>query len=177
VTNFNSSKTTIRRNYRPEQVDCPICHRFLKRGHIQWRKQLLFTTGVERITSWAYHCEDPQCPGNRQFFVSREAESLHLWYRRYSRELVVKIGYRRYWLHQTLDDLYDWLKQDLKSTISEREILNILDDFLALLRAGQAAKIRQKLHGLKDLIIGLDGMQPEKGNTCLYIVREMQTGL
>jgi hypothetical protein len=48
---------------------------------------------------------------------------------------------------------------------------------LALLRAGQAAKIHKKLQGMKEVIIGLDGMQPEKGNTCLYIVREMQTGL
>jgi hypothetical protein len=177
VANFNSSKTTIRRCYRPEQQICPICHRFLKRSHIQWRKPLLFPSGIERITSWAYHCEDQNCPGNKQTFVSQEAEGLHLWYRRYSRELVVKVGYRRFWLHQTLSELFDWLTQDLKIVISEREILNVIGDFLALLRAGQTAKVRKNLRGLKDLVIGLDGMQPEKGNTCLYIVRELQTGL
>jgi hypothetical protein len=177
VANLNSSKITIRRSYRSEQQICPICNRFLKRSHIQWRKQLLFSTGVESVTSWAYHCEDPNCPGNKQAFVSQKAEGLHLWCRRYSRELVVKVGYRRFWLHQTLYELYDWLTQDLKIAISEREILNVIGDFLALLRAGQAAKVREKLRGLKDLVIGLDGMQPEKGNTCLYIVRELQTGL
>jgi hypothetical protein len=109
--------------------------------------------------------------------VSQEAESLHLWYRRYSRELVVKVGYRRFWFHQTMYEIHDWLTQDLKIAISEREIPNIIADFLALLRAGQTAKIRQKLQGMQEVIVGLDGMQPEKGNTCLYIVREMQTGL
>jgi hypothetical protein len=74
-------------------------------------------------------------------------------------------------------EIHDWLTQDLKITISEREVPNIIADFLALLRAGQAAKIRKKLQGMKEVVIGLDGMQPEKGNTCLYIVREMQTGL
>jgi hypothetical protein len=74
-------------------------------------------------------------------------------------------------------EIHDWLTQDLKISISEREVPNIIADFLALLRAGQAAKIRKKLQGMKEMLIGLDGMQPEKGNTCLYIVREMQTGL
>jgi hypothetical protein len=109
--------------------------------------------------------------------VSQEAESIHLWYRRYGHELVRKIGYRRFWLHQTMYELFEWLTQDLKIAISEREILNIIGDFLALLWAGQAAKIGEKLIAIKRLIIGLDGMQPEKGNTCLYIVCEMQTGL
>ena len=177
MTNLNSSKTKIQHCYRPEQQVCPICHQFLKRSHIQWRKQILFTKGQEKITSWAYHCANPGCLGRKQFFVSQEAESLHLWHRRYSRELVVKIGYRRFWLHQTMYELFEWLTQDLKLAISEREILNITADFLALLRAGQAIKIGEKLARIKNLIIGLDAMQPEKGNTCLYIVREFQTGL
>ncbi len=50
-------------------------------------------------------------------------------------------------------------------------------DFLALLSAAQPAKIRRKLNSLKDLSIGVDGMQPEKGNDCLYIVRELQCGV
>jgi hypothetical protein len=177
VKNLNSSKGIPRLSFRPEILVCPICHRFLKRSHIQWRKQLLFSTGPKYTISWAYHCEDPDCPGSQQFFISQAAEGLHLRFRRISRELITRIGYRRFWMHQTMYELHDWLVQDLKITISEREILNLLGDFLALLRAGQAAKVRQKLSGLKYLIIGIDGMQPEKGNSCLYIAREMQTGL
>lgn len=33
----------------------------------------------------------------------------------------------------------------------------------------QPANIRCKLSSFKSLIIGVDGMQPEKGNDCLYI--------
>lgn len=61
--------------------------------------------------------------------------------------------------------------------ISVRHVLNLIADFLALLRAAQAAKVRAQLKTLKRLIVGLDGMQPEKGNTCLYIVRELQLDL
>jgi hypothetical protein len=56
VMNHNSDKKPKQRYYRSEQQTCPICHRFLKRSHIQWRKRLLFPTGWEAVTSWAYRC-------------------------------------------------------------------------------------------------------------------------
>jgi hypothetical protein len=117
------------------------------------------------------------CPGLKESYRSLKAETLHLKYRRFSRELVVWVGYRRFWYHQTRAEIHNWLTQDLHLTISEREVTNLVMDFLALLRAGQPARIRQKLKGLKGLMIGLDGMQPEKGNNCLYIVRELQSGV
>jgi len=74
-------------------------------------------------------------------------------------------------------ELYDWLSQDLRLKISDRHVLNLIGDFLALLRAGQGAKIRRKLGPLKGIMIGIDGMQPEKGNKSLYLVREPRLGL
>jgi hypothetical protein len=100
-----------------------------------------------------------------------------LKYRRFSRELVIEVGYRRFWQHQSRAEIHRWLTHHLHLSISEREVSNLILDFLALLRAGHPAYIRHKLKGLKGLIIGLDGMQPEKGNDCLYIVRELQRGV
>jgi hypothetical protein len=173
----NINNPISKRSFRPDQRVCPVCHCILRRNHIQWRKQLLFSNGPEQITSWAYCCPDPNCSGAKQFFVSAEAEALHVPYRHASRELVVKVGYRRFWLHQTMYELHDWLNQDLHLDISERQILNLIGDFLALLRAAQPSKIRHQLSELKQIIIAVDGMQPEKGNTSLYIVREVQTGI
>jgi hypothetical protein len=102
---------------------------------------------------------------------------LHLKYRRFSRELVVQIGYRRFWQHQTMYEIYDWLKHDLKIAISDREVMHLIADFLALLKAAQGAHIRRKLNSLQGLVISIDGLQPEKGNDCLYIVREIQVGV
>lgn len=56
-------------------------------------------------------------------------------------------------------------------------MLNLLADFLALLRAAQPHKVRQWLKQQGYLVIGVDGMQPEKGNTSLYVIREQQLGL
>jgi len=134
-------------------------------------------TGPEDVISLAYRCPNPKCGGVNQWHISTAAERLHLKHRRYGRDVVVAIGYRRFWCHQTVAEIHQWLSQDLGLPISERHVLDMVGDFLALLRAAQASKIRTTLQGRDGLIIGLDAMQPEQGNTCLYIVREVQVGL
>jgi hypothetical protein len=166
-----------RRSYRPERSLCPYCGQILKRSHIAWRKQIIYASGPEWVTSWAYRCPDPNCEGGQQSFISEAAETHHLKHHRYSRELIIKVGYRRFWHHRTVYELHDWLTQSLHLPISERQVLNLIGDFLALLRAGQQAKVRHHLAQMKTLVIGIDGMQPEKGNRILYIAREPRLGL
>lgn len=177
MPHLNSTNRVPTEYYRPEQSLCPFCQSRLKRHHIVWHKTLTFSTGPKKVVSWAYRCPQADCPGSKVDYRSVKAESLHLKYRGFSRELIIRIGYRRFWQHQTQAEIYTWLSQELRLDISERTVVNLMLDFLALLRAGQPAKIRGHLTQLSVLIIGLDGMQPEKGNRCLYIVRELQYGL
>lgn len=177
MQNLNESAKVPRRSYRPKQRLCPICHSVLKRSHILWRKRLILLTGPVDVTSRAYRCPDTTCAGANEKHFSEEAETLHLKHRRFGRDVIVHVGYRRFWYHQTMYEIHDWLTQDLGLTVSERQVLNLIADFLALLRAAQPAKVRAQLKTLKRWIVGLDGMQPEKGNACLYIVRELQLDL
>ncbi len=138
---------------------------------------MIFSTGDHIVTSWGYRCARQDCPGAKTICRSVEAEKLHLKQRRFSRELIVRIGFRHFWQHHTMYEIHDWLTQDLHLRMCEREVANLLVDFLALLRAAQPRHIRQKLRNLKWVIVSVDGMQPEKGNDCLYIVRELQCGV
>ena len=140
--------------------------------------------GPVLVTSWGYHCPNPDCPEQETIYRSVEAEKLHLRKKQFGRDVIVHIGYRRFWYHQTMYEIHEWLTQDLGLSVSERQVLNLIADFLALLRAAQPAKVRDRLKTHpqssslgKQWIVGLDGMQPEKGNTCLYIVRELQLDL
>ena len=174
MPHLKKADTVLITTYRPEQRVCPLCHSVLKRGHILWRKYMLFSTGAQVVTSWAYRCPQADCPGTSHVYRSAVAEKLHLRQRRFSRELVVRVGYRRFWQHHTLDELHAWLTQELQLVICRREVANLMLDFLALLGAAQPARIREQLSRLPGLLIAIDGMQPEKGNDCLYIVRELQ---
>jgi hypothetical protein len=129
------------------------------------------------VTSWVYRCKTATCPNGTTDYRSAEAEKLHLKQHRFSRELIVRIGYEHFWQGRTMYEIYDWLTNALQVSISEREVAYLFVAFLALLSAAQPAKIRNKLSGLQGLLISIDGMQPEKGNACLYIVRELQCGV
>lgn len=172
-----NEKEERRKSYRPEQRVCPKCHCLLERSHILWRKHIITLTGSIWVTSWGYVCPNSNCPPPRAVYRSAEAEGLHLKKSQFGRDVVVHAGYRRFWYHQTANEIYEWLTLDLQLAISERQVSNLLINFLALLRAAQPAKVRAKLQTIKRLVIGLDAMQPEKGNICLYIVRELQLDL
>jgi hypothetical protein len=92
---------------------------------------------------------------------------------------VVQAGYWRFWQHLTVTEIYERLPADLHLPICAREVLHLLGDFLALLRAAQPAKraaLRPQVLALGGLIVGIDGMQPEKGNLCLYCAARTAAG-
>jgi hypothetical protein len=149
----------------------------LKRRHILWRKHIITLNGLIHVTSWGYGCPQADCSSADETHRSLAAEGLHLRKRQFGRDVIVHVGYRRFWYHQTVYEIHDWLTDDVGLTVSQRQVLNLIADFLALLRAAQPMKVRTRLKTLKRLLIGIDGMQPEKGNACLYIVREQQLGL
>jgi hypothetical protein len=132
-------------------------------------------TGRFHVISWGYHCSNPDCPQPSLVYHSAEAEGLSLPGCSYGVDVIVEVGYQRFWLHRTVAEIHHMLKEWLP--ISERQILNLLTNFLALLRAGQPAKVSQlqpQWQELGGLILSIDGMQPEKGNPALYVVREVQ---
>jgi hypothetical protein len=168
------------RYHRPEHRLCPQCGTRLKRQHILWRKSLVFLTGQAYVTSWGYRCPNPHCPANEVIHHSSEAEQLHLGRRQVAREVVVQVGYWRFWQHATVTEIHERLCTGLPLPVSERQVLNLVGDFLTLLRAAQPAKIdamRPSLAERGGLLVSVDGMQPETGNLCLYVLRDPQQAL
>jgi hypothetical protein len=93
-------------------------------------------------------------------------------------DVITQIGWWRFWDHRTLDEIATLL-QSRHLPISRRQILYLIGDFLALLRAAQPAKIETqrayfKRHGM---VISVDGMEPEQGNEMLFVVREANLDL
>jgi len=169
-----------RQYYRPQQRFCPQCGRMLKRHHVLWSKYLVLLSGPVYVTSWSYRCSQPSCSTVATTYRSDEAEQLHLGRRQFGRDVVVQVGYWRFWQHLTVTEIHERLTQDLHLPVSAREVQALVGDFLALLRAAQTAKIaglRPQLAKMGGLIVSIDGMQPEKGNLSLWVLREPRLGL
>lgn len=166
------------RYYRPTIKTCPRCGAPLRRRCTLWRKHLVTLSGRIRVFSMGYSCSRSRCSQSRNLYRSVEAEQLSPKGRSFGYNVIVQVGRWRFWDHRTLDEIVVLLKA-LDLPISRRQILYLIGDFLALLRAGQPAKIEShrtyfQRHGL---VLSLDGMEPEQGNEMLFVVREVNLDL
>jgi hypothetical protein len=172
-------KTNLpKRYYRPEIKRCPHCQRKLKRGYKLWHKYLNTMTGRLYVTSYGYRCSNPECPEAGEVYHSKEAEALSVPGCSYGLDVIVEVGHQRFWQQRTTSEIHTALKE--RVAISERQVLNLLVHFLALLRAAQpmqVAALHRQWQKLGGLVLAIDGMQPEKGNPALYVMREVQLAM
>jgi hypothetical protein len=94
-------------------------------------------------------------------------------------DVIVQIGYWRFWKRWTVVQIHEMLTQVYNLPISEREVLYLIGVFLVLLRCTYPLRLEEhaayfRRHGV---FIAIDALKPEKGNTALYVVRELQFGL
>jgi hypothetical protein len=166
-----------RRYFRPSFRHCSQCGAPL-RFHATVQDKILITLGGRfRLISLGYRCCRRRCPNARVTFVSSEPARLSLKGLSFGFDVLVQIGWWRFWEHRTLDEI--WGLAQRRFPVSRRQILYLIVDFLCLLKAAQAARIeaQRTFYTRHGLFLSIDAMQPEKGNDVLYVVRELQLGL
>src|SRR5439155_697435 len=130
-----------------------------------------------------YRCPDAQCPGSPRTYRSAAADALALPGFTYGLDIVLLVGRLHLGKHQTVDEVHEELLERLAPLgvkISRREILYLFEAYCTLLRASSEAKDDQEwLSQVKKnggIIVSVDGIQPEKGNETVYVVRDALTG-
>jgi len=93
-------------------------------------------------------------------------------------EVIVQIGYWRFWKHWTIAQIHHGLTAQGRLPISERQVLYLIGVFLVLHRCTYHRRLEAlagyfRRHGV---FIGIDALKPEKGNTALYVARELKFG-
>ncbi len=173
----------VRRWYRPAEHECPECHRTLRQAMTLTRRTVITLQEVIRLIHAGYRCPDPQCPGHQRTYRSSAADALALPGFTFGLDIVLLVGRLHLGKHQTVDEVHEELLERLAPlgvTISRREILYLFEAYCTLLRASSEAKEDQEwLAQVKKnggIIVSVDGIQPEKGNETVYVVRDALTG-
>jgi len=160
--------------FHPEVTQCPHCGASLSRLYTLWDKIIVTLEGRIHVFNQAYHCSCPTCSHAPIIYRSAAADRLAPKGGSFSFDVIIHIGWWRFWEHQTLDEIQAKLR-DRRLPISRRHILNLILDFLALVYATQPQRLavfrrEWKQHGV---YVSVDGLQPETGNDSLYVVREL----
>jgi hypothetical protein len=154
--------------------DCPVCgHRMYVCDH-RYRHIHTLEGPVELVCK-LNHCPDPRCPGHAKT-TSPEVETTIApprwaigW------DVFCWIGHRRFSRHWAIPQIRDELIDAHAIKLSDEAISNYVRRYQTMVAARQqdAEALRQQYATADELILAIDGLQPEKGHETLYVVREL----
>lgn len=178
-----SYPNVMRRWYRPIEDECPECHHRLRQAMTLSKRTVVTLAGVIKLIHAGYRCPNVQCAGHRRTYRSVEADALALPGMTYGLDIVLLVGRLHLREHRTVDEIHQALLLRLSPLgvkIARREILYLFEAYCTLLRATSEVKDDQQwlrqVEKNGGIIVSVDGIQPEKGNETVYLVRDALTG-
>ena len=142
--------------------------------------------GAIQITHVGYRCPNSACPKKGSVYRSALADAQALPGFTFGLDIVVLVGYLKLHHHQTVDEVHTQINDRLKPhhvSLSRRNVMYLFEAYCALLQAASKntsdplfQSWREQVQQEGGMIISIDGIQPEKGNETIYLVREVVTG-
>jgi hypothetical protein len=154
--------------------NCPVCGRMM---HICDHRYRRFHTldGPVQLICKLNHCPDPACPGHAQTKSPELELTLALPQMAIGWDVLCWIGHRRCSRHMAVPLIRSELLDDYRIALSEDAIEKSIRRYQAMLAARQQDPegLRRQYAAGTEVILSIDGLQPEKGHETLYVVREL----
>jgi hypothetical protein len=131
--------------------------------------------GPVRLVCKLNHCPDPACPGHTRTKSPELELTLALPQMAIGWDVLCWIGHRRFARHMAVPLIRSELLDDYGIALSEDAIEKSIRRYQAMLAARQQDPVALRRHyeGVDEVILSIDGLQPEKGHETLYVVREL----
>src|SRR5436305_9296742 len=154
--------------------NCPACGRMM---HICDHRYRRFHTlyGPVQLICKLNHCPDPACPGHVQTKSPELEITLALPQMAIGWDVFCWIGHRRFSRHMAISLIRSELLDDYGIKLSDDAIEQYIRRYQVMLAARQqdAESLRREYEAGAEIILCIDGLQPEKGHETLYVVREL----
>src|ERR1051325_1596241 len=160
----------------PSTRRCPACRKPLRalsrkrRFIVRWDEQL-------DVTSHFLECPSSTCRLREAVHRPEEEGLLALRGYTFGLDVVAVIGELRFSPSRSLPEIPQHLL-DEGLQISDKEVVLLADVFLALVTTAAATDPDgvEHLRARGGIVLSIDGVQPEKGNETLYLLRDLQSG-
>jgi hypothetical protein len=154
--------------------NCPVCGRTM---HICDHRYRRFHTldGPVQLICKLNHCPDPACPGHTKTKSPELEITLALPQVAIGWDVFCWIGQRRCSRHMAISLIQSELLDDYAIKLSEDAIDQYIRRYRVMLAARQqdTELLRRRYESAAEIILCIDGLQPEKGHETLYVVREL----
>jgi hypothetical protein len=154
--------------------DCPVCGRRMYICDHRYRRFHTLDGPVQLICK-LNHCPDPACPGHAKTKSPELEITLALPQMAIGWDVFCWIGQRRFSRHMAVSLIRSELLDDYQIQLSDDAIEQYIRRYQAMLAARQqdAESLRRHYDSATEIILCIDGLQPEKGHEALYVVREL----
>ena len=154
--------------------DCAFCGRRMYICDHRYRR--FFTLdGPVQLVCKLNHCPDPRCPGHTKTKSPEIEATIALPFWVIGWDVFCWIGHRRFSRHWSITQIRGELLDSFAIDLAENSITNYIQRYQAMLAARQQdiEAMRRDYQGVEQIILSIDGLQPEKGHETLYVVREL----
>src|SRR5271165_162617 len=159
----------------PQDRACLYCTR--RTRLCDHRHRRLFTLqGPLHLVCKLAHCPDPHCLGHRHTVSPEDELGLALPRLLLGWDVFAWVGYRRFARHWSVPQLRAELADSYAIQLSADALEDALRRYQVMVAARHSdpLQLAQAYADAPELLLAIDGLQPEKGHETLYVVRELR---
>jgi len=162
---------------RVELDECPFCGApLITTSSREVDKYVQTLNGPVHVIGYSRKCSSDACPQPQARYHATQAAKLSLPHVTYGWDVLAYIARRRNEEQRQFKEIWQALETEFEIEISEREVGRLYRQVQALLLGNQAA-IQQELAATVEsygqLIMEVDGLQPDGGGPKLYVLHEV----
>src|SRR6476469_5044255 len=153
---------------------CPDCGRMMYICDHRYRR-LHTLDGPVQLVCKLNHCPDRLCPGHAktkspELEITIAPPSWAIGW-----DVFCWIGHRRCSRHMSIPHIQSELLDEYAIKLSDDAIAKYIQRYQVMLAARQQdpQALRRQYESVAEIILSIDGLQPEKGHETLYVVREL----
>jgi hypothetical protein len=155
---------------------CPACQGPL---WVAYHNQRTITTltGVYRLTLRIRRCINQACTRYHQAYRPEEEGAWALPHGEFGLDVIALIGALRYREHRSVPEIHQQLLVR-GVLLAERTVTYLLQRYeeLLALRLADQTRLRELLTAQGQVILALDGLQPDRGHEVLWVIRDCLSG-
>jgi hypothetical protein len=154
--------------------DCPACGRMMYICDHRYRR-LHTLDGPVQLVCKLNHCPDPRCPGHSKTKSPELEMTIAPPQWAIGWDVFCWIGHRRCSRHMAIPYIQSELMDSYAIKLSDDAIGQYIQRYQTMLAARQQDPevLRRQYESVDEIILSIDGLQPEKGHETLYVVREL----
>ena len=170
------AEASSEQSLEPHRRHCLSCGRWLWVAYYR-RRTVTTLAGVVRLRLQVRRCVNRACHRYHQAYGPEDESSWALPQSEFGFDVIARVGALRFGEHRSVPEIHHDLRRR-GVPIAERTVTHLVQRYeeLVTLRLTDQPRLRERLARQGDVVLALDGLQPDVGHEVLWVLRDCLSG-